>query len=102
MLFVKRTHLGRAMQAVSMDPKGALISGINTDRVNLTTWVISGALGAIAGVFFASYTQLNPTMWVSPLIIAVAVVIVGGIGSIIGTPDRRPYHRLHGESSRRA
>ena len=36
-------------------------------------------------VFFASYTQLYPEMWVAPLIISVAVVIVGGIGSIIGT-----------------
>lgn len=85
MLFVKKTHLGRAMQAVSMDTKGARISGINTDRINMITWAISGALGAIAGVFFASYTQLNPSMWVAPLIIAVAVVIVGGIGSIMGT-----------------
>ncbi|MCT8971128.1 branched-chain amino acid ABC transporter permease [Microbaculum marinisediminis] len=84
-LFVRRTLTGRAMQAVSMDIKGAAISGIDPDRVNLITWVISGILGAIAGVFFASYTQLNPSMWVSPLIIAVAVVIVGGIGSIIGT-----------------
>lgn len=42
-------------------------------------------LGAVAGVFFASYTQLSPSMWVAPLIIAVAVVVVGGIGSIIGT-----------------
>ncbi|MCG6857207.1 MAG: branched-chain amino acid ABC transporter permease [Salaquimonas sp.] len=83
--FVKFTHLGRAIQAVSMDPKGALISGIRTDRINLTTWAISGALGAVAGVFFATHTQLNPSMWVSPLIIAVAVVIVGGIGSIIGS-----------------
>lgn len=84
-LFVRKTHTGRAMQAVSMDVKGAVISGIDPDRINLVTWIISGILGAIAGVFFASYTQLNPTMWVSPLIIAVAVVIVGGIGSIIGT-----------------
>ncbi|MDZ7603563.1 MAG: branched-chain amino acid ABC transporter permease [Hoeflea sp.] len=85
LLFVKKTHVGRAMQAVSMDAKGARISGINTDRVNMMTWAISGALGAVAGVFFASYTQLNPSMWVAPLIIAVAVVIVGGIGSIVGT-----------------
>ncbi len=84
-LFVRRTHMGRAMQAVSMDMKGAAISGIDPDRVNTVTWGISGALGAVAGVFFASYTQLYPGMWVSPLIIAVAVVIVGGIGSIIGT-----------------
>ncbi len=84
-LFVRSTHLGRAMQAVSMDPKGAAISGIDAVRVNRMTWGISGALGAVAGVFFASYTQLYPGMWVAPLIIAVAVVIVGGIGSIMGT-----------------
>ena len=84
-VFIRKTHVGRAMQAVSMDIKGAAISGINPDRINLATWAISGALGAVAGVFFASYTQLNPSMWVAPLIIAVAIVIVGGIGSIVGT-----------------
>ncbi len=84
-LFVRKTRVGRAMQAVSMDVKGAAISGIHTGHINLITWGISGGLGAIAGVFFASYTQLSPSMWVAPLIIAVAVVIVGGIGSIIGT-----------------
>ncbi len=83
--FVRSTHMGRAMQAVSMDAKGAAISGVDANRVNMFTWGLSGALGAIAGVFFASYTQLYPGMWVAPLIIAVAVVIVGGIGSIIGT-----------------
>ena len=84
-LFVRRTHTGRAMQAVSMDEKGAAISGIDPDRINLITWGISGGLGALGGVFFASYTQLYPGMWVAPLIISVAVVIVGGIGSILGT-----------------
>ena len=83
--FVRVTHTGRAMRAVSMDAKGAVISGIDSDRINAITWMISGALGAIGGVFFASYTQLYPEMWVAPLIISVAVVIVGGIGSIIGT-----------------
>lgn len=83
--FIRKSHTGRAMQAVSMDVKGAAISGVNPDRMNQITWALSGGLGAIAGVFFASYTQLYPGMWVAPLIIAVAVVIVGGIGSIIGT-----------------
>ena len=84
-LFVRGTHTGRAMQAVSMDQKGAAISGIDPDRINLITWGISGGLGALGGVFFASYTQLYPGMWVTPLIICVAIVIVGGIGSILGT-----------------
>ena len=85
LLFIQSTHVGRAIRAVSMDRKGAVISGIDPDRINLLTWAISGGLGALAGVFFATYTQLAPTMWVAPLIIAVAVVIVGGIGSIIGS-----------------
>jgi branched-chain amino acid transport system permease protein len=84
-LFIQWTHIGRAIRAVSMDRKGAIISGIDPDRINLLTWAISGGLGALAGVFFATYTQLSPGMWVAPLIIAVAVVIVGGIGSIVGS-----------------
>ena len=84
-VFIRKTHVGRAMQAVSMDSKVASISGVNINRINMFTWGISGFLGAIAGVFFASYTQLSPSMWVAPLIIAIAIVIVGGIGSIIGT-----------------
>ncbi|MFT4959353.1 MAG: branched-chain amino acid transport system permease protein [Paracoccaceae bacterium] len=84
-VFVRKTHTGRAMMAVSMDQKGAAISGIDPDKINMITWGISGMLGAIAGVFFASYTQLSPHMWVAPLILSIAVVIVGGIGSIVGT-----------------
>ena len=85
LLMVRYTYFGRAIQAVSMDRKGALICGIDPHRMNLATWIISGALGALAGVFFATYTQLNPSMWVWPLIIAVAVAVVGGIGSIVGS-----------------
>jgi branched-chain amino acid transport system permease protein len=84
-VFVQKTQVGRAIRAVSMDAKGALVSGINPSKINIVTWALSGALGAIAGVFFATYTQLDPAMWVFPLIIAVAVVIVGGIGSIMGS-----------------
>ncbi len=85
MLFVHKTHLGRAIQAVSMDRKGAMVSGIDARQISMITWAISGALGAVAGVFFATYTQLDPAMWVAPLIIAIAVVVIGGIGSILGS-----------------
>ncbi|MBF2759211.1 MAG: branched-chain amino acid ABC transporter permease [Ectothiorhodospiraceae bacterium AqS1] len=83
--FIRLSHTGRAMQAVSMDAKGAAICGIDADRINSIVWSISGGLAALAGVFFAGYTQLSPSMWVTPLIVSVAVVIVGGIGSILGT-----------------
>jgi len=85
LIFIRKTQVGRAILAVSMDTKGALLSGIDPERINILTWALSGALGALAGVFFATYTQLEPSMWVSPLITAVAVVIIGGIGSIVGS-----------------
>ena len=85
LVFVRYTQLGRAIRAVSMDKKGAVVSGIDPQKINVITWALSGALGAIAGVFFATYTQLDPAMWIFPLITAIAVVIVGGIGSIIGS-----------------
>jgi branched-chain amino acid transport system permease protein len=68
-----------------MDPKGALLSGVDHERINILVCGLSGALGALAGVLFASYTQLDTTMWVTPLITAVAVVIIGGVGSIMGS-----------------
>lgn len=85
LVFISKTSAGRAILAVSMDVKGAVLSGINPEYINILTWALSGALGALAGVFFATYTQLDPGMWVSPLITAVAVVIIGGIGSILGS-----------------
>jgi len=85
LLFVRRTQVGRAIRALSMDRKGAILSGINPDRVNLITWAISGALAGVAGVFYGSYTTLIPTMWVMPLIMSFAIVIIGGLGSIEGS-----------------
>ena len=51
LIFVRKTQLGRAIMAVSMDTKGALLSGIDPERINILTWGLSGALGALAGVF---------------------------------------------------
>jgi len=85
LLFIRRTHLGRAIRAISEDPKGAIVSGVNLERANIVTWMWAGALAAIAGIFFGSYTQLLPHMWLFPLIMSFAIVIVGGIGSIEGS-----------------
>lgn len=85
LLFVRKTHLGRAMRALAMDRKGAIVSGVNPDRVNLMTWAISGALAGVAGIFFGSYTYLLPSMWHMPMVMSFAIVIIGGLGSIEGT-----------------
>ncbi len=85
LFFVRKTHMGRAMRALAMDRRGAIISGINPHMVNLTTWAISGALAGVAGVFWSSYTFLVPSLWVLPLIMSFAIVVIGGLGSIEGT-----------------
>jgi len=85
LLFIRKTHMGRAMRALAIDRRGAIISGINPDRVNLTTWAISGALAGVAGVFWGSYTFLVPSLWMLPLIMSFAIVVIGGLGSIEGT-----------------
>lgn len=85
LLFIRRTHLGRATRALAMDRKGAIVSGINPDRVNLMTWALSGALAGVAGIFFGSYTYLLPEMWHMPLVMSFAIVVIGGLGSIEGT-----------------
>ncbi len=48
------------MQAVSMDTKGAAISGIVPDHINMITWAISGGLGALGGVFFVKLHATRP------------------------------------------
>ncbi len=83
--FVKGTHIGRAIRAFPMDNKGAIISGIDPAIVNPVVWIISGALAGIAGVFYGSFSFLSPTMWINPLVICFAIVVIGGLGSIEGT-----------------
>lgn len=85
LVFVRRTHMGRGIRALAMDRVGAIASGIDPERANLVTWIWAGALAALAGIFFGAYTHLVPGMWLYPLVMAFAIVIVGGLGSIEGS-----------------
>ena len=50
-LFIAKARIGKDMRAYANNPGLASVSGINVDRVVLATWLISGALGSLAGVF---------------------------------------------------
>jgi branched-subunit amino acid ABC-type transport system permease component len=80
-LVLYRTKLGKAMRATSDNADLARVSGIDTDRITMWTWWISGALVAIAGVLLAVQSQLTPDMGFSLLIPLFAATILGGIGS---------------------
>jgi branched-chain amino acid transport system permease protein/neutral amino acid transport system permease protein len=76
-----RTKLGKAMRAMADNPDLARVSGINTERVIMWTWVVAGALVAVAGVLLALQAQLDPQIGFVLLLPLFAATILGGIGS---------------------
>jgi len=84
-LFINNTKQGKAILATSMSQKGASLVGIRSERVYTYTWLLAGALAGIAGVFLASFQGANPLMGRAPLLLAFAIVVLGGLGSIKGS-----------------
>lgn len=83
-LVLQRTKIGKALRATAQNPEAAVIRGIDTDRVYMTTFAISGALAAAAGVVYGTLFQVSPTMGLLPLLKAFAAIIIGGLGSVPG------------------
>jgi branched-chain amino acid transport system permease protein len=83
--FLRRTYLGRAIRAAAQDRKAAHLMGINTDQVYAFTFAIATALAALAGVFLGLTFPFTPVSGMPFLIIALGVVVLGGMGSIVGT-----------------
>lgn len=84
-IFVKRTFLGKAILALSMDRKGSELSGIDVDKTLTVVYAISGLMAGLSGVSYGAYTAVNPEMFLFPMIIVLAIALVGGLGSIKGT-----------------
>jgi branched-chain amino acid transport system permease protein len=83
--FLRRTYLGTAIRAAAQDRKAAHLMGINTDKVYAFTFAIAMAFAAIAGIFLGLTFPFTPVSGMSFLIIALGVVVLGGLGSIVGT-----------------
>lgn len=83
--FVTRTITGQAILATSMDSKGAAITGMNVDRLEMIVWGLAGLLAACAGYFVGSFQVISPEMGLEPLIISLVIVVLGGLGSITGS-----------------
>jgi branched-chain amino acid transport system permease protein len=82
---VKRTRLGRQMRAVPESPRAARILGVNVDRVIAASFFISSALGGAAGVLFGlAFNVIQPDMGRSVELKGLAVIILGGMGSMVG------------------
>ena len=79
-----RTRLGLAIRSMAQDREVANLMGINESRVAMITMGISVGLAAFTGAIVVPLTVLDPHMWMHPLIMMMAVVVLGGLGSLKG------------------
>jgi branched-chain amino acid transport system permease protein len=80
-LFFKFTLLGKAMRAVSVDRKAAQLCGINARRLVTLSFVVSAAIGALAGAVTSPLTQTQYNMGAGLAINGFSVAILGGLGN---------------------
>jgi branched-chain amino acid transport system permease protein len=84
LLLIKKTKTGQAMVAISQDPYAASLQGIDVNRISTVAMVIGCALAAIAGSLMGSIFSTSPFMGTSAITKGIAVIILGGLGSIPG------------------
>lgn len=82
--FIRFTKNGQAMLAVSQDREGAALQGISVDRLSAIAMFVGCGLAGIAGGLVGSLFSLLPTMGGTVLMKGIAVIILGGLGSIPG------------------
>jgi branched-chain amino acid transport system permease protein len=84
-VFTRSTKLGLAMRAVPQNMEGALLQGVNIDRISYIAFFIGAFLAAAAGGLLAPLFYVNVFLGPSAVFKAIIVVALGGIGSIGGT-----------------
>ncbi len=84
-LFLNRTIIGKAIRAGIEDMEHVEGLGINAARLFTITFVLAGALSALAGGIYAPLIMVDPHMGLEILAFVFMVVIIGGLGSIKGT-----------------
>ena len=84
-LFLRRTHAGRAIRASADDAEIAPLMGIATPKINALASGIAIAIAGVAGVMVGMSRTFQPFDGPVFLLVAFGVVIVGGLGSIVGS-----------------
>jgi len=83
-LLLSKTDLGKAIRAVSDEPVGAMLMGINMRRIYLISFAIGVALAGVAGAAVTPFYPVYPYVGWLFVITAFVVVILGGMGNILG------------------
>lgn len=81
---LNRTRAGKLLVAVIHDREMSLAVGINVTAVFTVTFIVGAMLGALGGAFTAPKTSVFPGMGIEVIVLAFAVAVIGGLGSIGG------------------
>jgi branched-chain amino acid transport system permease protein len=84
-LVIEKTKIGSYLRAATENPALVQAFGINVPRMMTLTYGAGVALAAFAGVLAAPIYSVNPQMGANLIIIVFAVVVIGGMGSILGS-----------------
>jgi branched-chain amino acid transport system permease protein len=82
---IERTRLGSYLRAGTENPKLVQAFGVNVPLMVMLTYAAGAGLAAIAGVLAAPVIQITPLMGSNLIIVVFAVVVIGGMGSIMGS-----------------
>jgi branched-chain amino acid transport system permease protein len=84
LFLLTRTMAGFAIRATAQDREGALLVGIDVNRVAVGTFALSAAIASVAGSLIAPISLIHPAMGAIVTLKAFAVVVLGGMGSVTG------------------
>jgi branched-chain amino acid transport system permease protein len=84
-LVVYRTHLGRMMRAMAQNEEAAALMGIQRRWIAAIVFFLAGALGGAAGALLGGLFNVRPDMGFQPLLMALVIIVFGGMGSIGGS-----------------
>ena len=82
---IERTKLGSYLRAGTENPALVQAFGINVPRMTTLTYGFGVALAALAGVLAAPIYRVNPMMGADQIVVVFAVVVIGGMGSVLGS-----------------
>jgi len=84
-LFLMRTRLGKAIRASAQDPVAAGLMGVEINRMLALCFGLGSSMAGFAGVLLSMSYQIQTTMGLEYAVIAIIVVVLGGLGSIPGS-----------------
>jgi len=84
-LFITRTRMGKAIRAAAQDPATAGLMGVNIDLVLALCFGFGAAMAGVAGMLISMCYPVHVVMGLEYTIIAIIVVVLGGLGSIPGS-----------------